>query len=137
MADAVALERGLRLVGQRGIRHDARDKVMAATAYAGDWAMPGMLHGVVVRSPYPSARIRSLDTARASALPGVAIVLTARDVPRNTLWTDVPGQTTEVGPLRARLHGAAGRASGLELSRAGADGGVARDHHRARTRGGR
>ncbi|HMH51649.1 MAG TPA: xanthine dehydrogenase family protein molybdopterin-binding subunit [Candidatus Acidoferrum sp.] len=104
MADAVALERGLRLVGQRVIRHDARDKVMAATAYAGDWAMPGMLHGVVVRSPYPSARIRSLDTAPAAAMPGVAIVITARDVPHNTLWTDVPGQTTEVGPLRARLH---------------------------------
>ena len=100
----MTLKRELRLVGQRVIRHDARDKVMAATAYAGDWAMPGMLHGVVVRSPYPSARIRSLDTTRAAAMPGVAIVMTARDVPRNTLWTDVPGQTTEVGPLRARLH---------------------------------
>ena len=98
------LERDLRLVGQPVIRHDARDKVAAATAYAADWAMPGMLHGVVVRSPYPSARIRSLDTRRAAGMPGVAIVLTARDVPRNTLWTDVPGQTTEVGPLRARLH---------------------------------
>jgi len=104
MADGATLERELRLVGQPVIRHDARDKVVAATAYAADWAMPGMLHGVVVRSPYPSARIRSLDTARAAAMPGVAIVLTARDVPRNTLWTDVPGQTTEVGPLRARLH---------------------------------
>jgi CO/xanthine dehydrogenase Mo-binding subunit len=100
----VKLGRDLRLVGQRVIRHDARDKVVAATAYAGDWAMPGMLHGVVVRSPYPSARIRSLDTAKAAAMPGVAAVMTARDVPRNTLWTDVPGQTTEVGPLRARLH---------------------------------
>ena len=37
-------------------------------------------------------------------MPGVASVMTARDVPHNTLWTDVPGQTTEVGPLRARLH---------------------------------
>jgi CO/xanthine dehydrogenase Mo-binding subunit len=104
MAEAVRLERAPTLVGQRVVRHDARDKVTAATAYAGDWAMPGMLHAVVARSPYPSARIRALDTARAAAMPGVAIVLTARDVPRNTLWTDVPGQTTEVGPLRARLH---------------------------------
>src|SRR5215510_4201547 len=104
VADAVGVESGLRVVGRAVVRHDARDKVMAATAYAADWAMPGMLHGVVVRSPYPSAHIRSLDTARAAAMPGVAVVLTARDVPRNTLWTDVPGQTTEVGPLRARLH---------------------------------
>jgi CO/xanthine dehydrogenase Mo-binding subunit len=92
------------IVGQPVVRHDARDKVQAATAYAADWAMPGMLHAVVVRSPYPSALIRRLDTGRARSMPGVVTVLTARDVPRNTLWTDVPGQTTAVGPLRARLH---------------------------------
>jgi CO/xanthine dehydrogenase Mo-binding subunit len=100
-ATAVA---GLRLVGRPVPRHDARDKVMAATAYAGDWAMPGMLHGVVVRSPHAAARIVRLDTAAAAAMPGVAAVLTARDVPRNALATDVPGQTTAVGPLRATLH---------------------------------
>jgi CO/xanthine dehydrogenase Mo-binding subunit len=95
---------GLRVVGQAIPRHDARDKVVAATAYAADWAMPGMLHGVVLRSPYPSARIRRLDITRAREMSGVAAVLTAKDVPRNTLSTDVPGQTTAVGPLRARLH---------------------------------
>jgi CO/xanthine dehydrogenase Mo-binding subunit len=98
------LERDLRVVGRPVVRHDARDKVAAAVAYAGDWAMPGMLHAVVVRSPYPSARIRGIDTSRAAAMPGVATIMTARDVPRNTLWTDVPGQTTAVGRLRARLH---------------------------------
>jgi CO/xanthine dehydrogenase Mo-binding subunit len=100
----VAEQPALRVVGQPVIRHDARDKVQAATAYAADWAMPGMLHAVVVRSPYPSARIARIDTARARAMRGVVAVLTAADVPRNTLWTDVPGQTTAVGPLRARLH---------------------------------
>jgi CO/xanthine dehydrogenase Mo-binding subunit len=100
----VKLTRELRLVGQPVVRHDARDKVSAATVYAGDWAMPGMLHGVVVRSPHAAARIRSIDTTRAAAMPGVVAVMTAKDVPHNTLWTDVPGQTTEVGPLRARLH---------------------------------
>src|SRR5262245_17658240 len=100
----VAGEAALRIVGHPVIRHDARDKVQAATAYAADWAMPGMLHAVVVRSPYPSARIVRIDTAAARAMRGVAAVLTAADVPRNTLWTDVPGQTTAVGPLRARLH---------------------------------
>jgi xanthine dehydrogenase molybdenum-binding subunit len=104
VAELLAVDKTLRIVGQPVIRHDARDKVQAATAYAGDWAMPGMLHAVVVRSPYPSARIRGIDTARAKGMKGVAAVLTAADVPRNTLWTDVPGQTTAVGPLRARLH---------------------------------
>ncbi len=93
----------LRVVGRSIPRHDARDKVQARALYAADWQMPGMLHGAVLRSAYPSARIRRIDPARAAALPGVAAVLTARDVPRNALWTDVPGQTSEVGPLRARL----------------------------------
>ena len=94
----------LRVVGRPIARHDARDKVQAAILYAADWQMPGMLHGVVLRSIYPSARIRRLDTARAAAIPGVAAVLTARDVPNNTLWTDVPGQTSQVGALRARIQ---------------------------------
>src|SRR2546422_1115296 len=51
MADAVALGTPLRLVGRPLPRHDARDKVAAATAYAADWAMPGMLHAAVLRSP--------------------------------------------------------------------------------------
>ena len=104
MADAVTLGTPLRLVGRPLPRHDARDKVAAATAYAADWAMPGMLHAAVLRSPYPSARIVKLETAGAERMPGVAVVLTAKDVPRNTLSTDVPGQTTAVGPLRAMLH---------------------------------
>jgi len=63
-----------------------------------------MLHAAVLRSPYPSARIRPARDETAAAMAGVAIVLTAKDVPRNTLATDVPGQTTAVGPLRATLH---------------------------------
>ena len=94
----------LRAVGRSIPRHDARDKVQAATLYAADWQMPGMLHGAVLRSVYPSARIRRLDTSRAASMPGVAAVMTARDVPHNTLWTDVPGQTSQVGALRARLQ---------------------------------
>jgi CO/xanthine dehydrogenase Mo-binding subunit len=105
MANSVIAPAGrLRIVGSIIPRHDARDKVQALTLYAADWQMPGMLHGRVLRSVYPSARIRRIDTARAAALPGVVAVLTARDVPRNTLWTDVPGQTSTVGPLRARLQ---------------------------------
>jgi len=102
-ASVLAAER-LRVVGRSIPRHDARDKVQAATFYAADWQMPGMLHGGVLRAVHPSARIRRLDTSRAAVLPGVAAVLTAQDVAHNTLWTDVPGQTSRVGPLRARLQ---------------------------------
>src|SRR5690348_9780166 len=100
----VAPAEQLRVVGRSVPRHDAWDKVQARTLYAADWQMPGMLHGAVLRGVYPSARIRRIDTSRAAALPGVAAVLTARDVPHNTLLTDAPGQTSEVGALRAWLQ---------------------------------
>src|SRR3989440_2151260 len=104
MAEAVVLHPSLRLVGRPLPRHDARDKVAAATAYAADWGMPGMLQATVPRPPTAWARIVKLDPGRPAAMPGGAAVLTANDVPRNTLATDVPGQTTAVGPLRATLH---------------------------------
>lgn len=94
--------RPLQWVGRAVPRHDAWDKVLGRTRYGADWWLPGMLHGKVLRSPYPSARIVRLDPTPALQVPGVVTVLTARDVPHNVIWTDVPGQTTVVGPLRAR-----------------------------------
>src|SRR5437667_22623 len=47
---------------------------------------------------------RGIATRRADAVAGVRAVMTARDVPHNVLFSDVPGQTTAVGPLRARTQ---------------------------------
>lgn len=91
------------IIGTPIPRHDAIEKVKGETRYAADYYMPGMLYGKVLRSDYPSARI-SVDTTAAEAIEGVAAVLTAKDVPNNTLWVDVPGQTREVGALRARIQ---------------------------------
>jgi len=63
----------------------ARAKVLGRAVYAGDHKLPGMLHGKVLRSPYPHARILSIDTSAALALPGVKAVLTGADAPR-ALW---------------------------------------------------
>jgi CO/xanthine dehydrogenase Mo-binding subunit len=93
-----------RVVGQRVARPDAVDKVFGLTRYADDFALAGMLHAKVVRSTRPSARLLRVDPSRAAAVPGVRAVLTARDVPHNVLFSDVPGQTTAVGPLRARTQ---------------------------------
>jgi putative selenate reductase molybdopterin-binding subunit len=51
-------------------------------AFADDVLLPGLLHGRVLRSPHPHARILRIDTASARALPGVAAVLTCENVPR-------------------------------------------------------
>lgn len=63
----------------------ARAKVLGRAVYAGDIKLAGMLHGKVLRSPYPHARIVSIDTSAARALPGVKAVLTGEDAPA-TLW---------------------------------------------------
>ncbi|MFQ5852053.1 MAG: xanthine dehydrogenase family protein molybdopterin-binding subunit [Candidatus Binatia bacterium] len=68
-------------VGKSVPRVDALAKVTGQAAYTADVMLPGMLHGKVLRSPYPHARIVRIDTRRAEALPGVKAVITARDVP--------------------------------------------------------
>ena len=83
----------LRQVGKPLRRVDALSKTVGATVYAGDLYMPNMLHGKVFRSTIPHGRITRLDTSRARALPGVVCVLTAQDLPRTVLVTDLPGQT--------------------------------------------
>ena len=79
------------VVGRPLPRFDVVDKVEGATLYAADWSLPGMLAGRILRSVYPVARIRRIDVTRARALPGVAAVLTADDVPQNAIHEDATG----------------------------------------------
>src|SRR5439155_12080010 len=68
-------------IGTRPIRHDGVDKVTGRAAYGADLSLPGMLHGVVLRSPHAHARIVSIDTTAAEAAPGVRAVITGADIP--------------------------------------------------------
>ena len=70
-----------RFIGANVRRIDAPSKVSGALKYAGDMVMPGMLHLQVLRSPHPHARIVSIDTSAAEAMPGVEGVITSADVP--------------------------------------------------------
>lgn len=72
--------RELKYVGRNVPRVDGIEKVTGTAKFVGDIVLPGMLHGKILRSTYPHARIRSIDTAEAEALPGVVAVLTAADV---------------------------------------------------------
>ena len=69
------------VVGTRPPRHDGFDKVTGAARFGADINLPGMLHGKILRSPHAHARIRSIDTSKAEALPGVMAVATAQDFP--------------------------------------------------------
>ena len=70
-----------RVIGTRPIRHDGLDKVTGAAKYGADVQLAGMLHGKILRSPHAHAYIRSIDTSKAEALPGVFAVATAKDFP--------------------------------------------------------
>ncbi|MBX3069210.1 MAG: xanthine dehydrogenase family protein molybdopterin-binding subunit [Thermomicrobiales bacterium] len=67
-------------IGRNVPRIDARAKATGETVYAGDLQIPGMTYGKLLRSPYAHARIRSIDTSAAKALPGVVAVLIGEDV---------------------------------------------------------
>ena len=66
-------------VGQPYDRKDALDKVTGQAVYTYDMELPGMLHARCLLSPYARAKIVSIDTSKAKALPGVRAVLTGED----------------------------------------------------------
>ena len=70
-----------RVVGTRPIRPDGVDKVTGRARFGADLNLPGMLFGHMVRSPHAHARILSIDTSKAEALPGVKAVATSADFP--------------------------------------------------------
>nr|MCS5666435.1 molybdopterin-dependent oxidoreductase [Dehalococcoidia bacterium] len=68
-------------IGRSITRGEGPDKVSGKSVYAADISLPGMLWGRILRSPYPYARIISIDTSAAEALPGVHTVVTGKDMP--------------------------------------------------------
>lgn len=95
----------LKVVGHRLPRQDAWDKATGRYVYGMDFQVEGQLHGTILRSPHPHARIVSIDTSRARALDGVEAVITAQDLPPDLL---MPGVVTDQPPLardRVRYHG--------------------------------
>ncbi|TME24061.1 MAG: aldehyde oxidase, partial [Chloroflexi bacterium] len=69
------------VVGKPLTKPDAFAKVSGQVKFADDLALPRMLYGRILRSPYPHARVLRVDTSRAQTLPGVLAVLTGDDLP--------------------------------------------------------
>ena len=68
-------------IGTRPVRPDGVEKVTGQAAYGADYNLPGMMVGKVLRSPHAHARIKSIKTAKAEALPGVRAIVTSADFP--------------------------------------------------------
>ena len=71
-----------KVVGQSVLRPDAYEKVRGGKGFPVNVSLPGMLHAKLLRSPYPHARVLSIDASRAEKLPGVKAVLLPKDVPQ-------------------------------------------------------
>src|SRR5271157_331145 len=70
-----------KIIGTRQPKVDAFERVSGRAKYASDFYLPRMLYLKTLRSPYPHARIVSIDTSKANGLPGVAVVLTHKEMP--------------------------------------------------------
>ena len=92
-------QRTYSVVGTRPNRPDGGDKVTGRARYGADSFAPGMLIGRILRSPYPHARIRSIDTSKAEALAGVKSVVTRDDFED---VSDDPGMHDTLSNLMAR-----------------------------------
>jgi len=93
------IDTNLKVVGTRPIRPDGVDKVTGRAVYSADTRVAGMLWGKILRSPHAHARILSIDTSKAEALPGVKAVVTAADFP------DIASEEAFVGegPMNFRI----------------------------------
>ena len=67
-------------IGQPVARIEGTGKVAGRARYTGDYRIPGMLYGAVLRSPHAHARLLRVDTARASTAPGVRAAISAQDI---------------------------------------------------------
>ncbi len=108
MTDVV---RERRFLGKHVRSKEAPRHVTGGGRFTDDLTFPGLLHAVIVRSPYPHAKIRSVDASTASAMPGVVAVLGPAEVAAHSkpfkpgryaagLRTNILEYATAVGKVR-------------------------------------
>jgi CO/xanthine dehydrogenase Mo-binding subunit len=86
------------IIGQSVTRIDALGKVTGEAKYPGDINLPDQAYMKILFAHRPHARIKSIDTTKAEALPGVIAVFTAKDVPVNEYGLITPDQPVLCGP---------------------------------------
>ncbi len=81
MSTSIQKDKPYRVIGTTPIRHDGYEKVTGKAKYGADIDLPGMLYGKILRSPHAHAKIISINTKKAEAIPGVKAIATANDFP--------------------------------------------------------
>src|SRR6202171_4779104 len=93
-----------KLIGKDYPTPDLVAKVTGRAKYAEDYRVDGMLFARLLLSPYPHARVRSIDTSAALAMPGVKAILTADDVPGPKDHVNDAGQVIRANTKRSEEH---------------------------------
>ena len=88
------------VVGTRPVRHDGADKVTGRAQYGADFQTASLQFGAILRSPHAHAKIKSIDTSKADAYPGVMATVTANDFPDTDSSDD---QQVKLGELSTSL----------------------------------
>ena len=96
MNDTAKTDSNGSLIGKRIPKKDAPEKASGKTRYIHDIDLPGQLHAKILRSSQVHAKIKSIDTSAAKALPGVHAVITAADLP----WQRPIGVAKDHLPLK-------------------------------------
>ena len=86
------------VIGQSVHRIDALGKVTGETLYPGDINKPNQAYMKILFAQRPHAIVRKVDTSMAEAVPGVLLVLTAKDVPVNQYGLQIQDQPVLCGP---------------------------------------
>ena len=81
MSTSIQKDKPYRVIGTNPIRHDGYEKVTGKAKYGADIDLPGMLYGKILRSPHAHAKILSINTEKAEAIPGVKAIATSNDFP--------------------------------------------------------
>ena len=91
------------LIGASVPRVEDSPLLIGRGKYVDDIQVPGLLHLAVLRSPYPKARIVSIDASAAKAIPGVEAVVTGADVAGLNITAPVlvPGMKVPPHPILA------------------------------------
>jgi CO/xanthine dehydrogenase Mo-binding subunit len=74
------------IIGKRIPRVDAYERVSGSAIYPSDVTFPDMLYGAILRCPWPSAKVRSVDTSEAEKLEGVYAVISGRSPEADIYW---------------------------------------------------
>jgi CO/xanthine dehydrogenase Mo-binding subunit len=95
----------LRTVGKSEIRVDAWEKVNGSAKYVADIQVPNLKHGVVLRSSQHHARILSIEIDKAMQIPGVIDIVTAKDIPGETIYGPIIADRPALAGDRVRFMG--------------------------------